>query len=330
MVSKVLRGGRSTVGASSATRQRVLRAARELGYRPHAASQALRSQRFGSIGVLMGGADEFYLPQRVMGSLSRTLAARNRTCTLVCTEGFDAQSLLANPLLKSRIVDVVVIGYVYEPPLDVVQAIDELAVPSLWLNRMVETDGVYVDEAGAAGQLVHHMAGLGHQQIGYVNYSTDGRDDSLAARRLGGLAGAARDTGVQVSRVIQRSVPRGERQQATREWLLSLDRPSAFIVHSLSAAQAIMQTAVQLGLRIPDDLAIASFDNGGGCDANIPAITCAIHPEIEFGRTAAEMALEKAASPQSPLPSRCLRYTLAIGGSTVNEDASTPGGRMKP
>ena len=111
-------------------------------------------------------------------------------------------------------------------------------------------------------------------------------------------------------------VPREQRQHACERWLKNPRRSKAVIVNSLSAAQALAQTAMQMGLKIPEDIAIVSYDDGNQYSANVPAITCAIRPTQEFGKQAAKMALIRANKPKENIPSCVLPFELAIGGSS--------------
>ncbi len=319
VVSKVLNGGGTTVGVSKPLREKILKIANEMEYRPHGASLALRKRSFRNVGVLMGSTSEFYLPQRMLASLTQTLSDHNYTCTLVCIREFDVENLRSNPLIKSHLVDVLLIGYVYEPPGSVVRFVEQKGINSLWLNRISPTDAVFVDEADAAYQLVQHLYKCGQRRISYIDHSGSGTDNPVTANRLRGFDLAAKELGVETAYMVHRRVPRGRRVESAREWLSPPNHPSAVIVNSFASAQTIMQAAFELGMRIPDDLAIASFDNGMGWKIPEPAITCAIHPEQQFGQIAAKLALKKARNPLEVIQSCGLKYSLAVGGSTTGQ-----------
>ncbi|MFG0251226.1 MAG: LacI family DNA-binding transcriptional regulator [Phycisphaeraceae bacterium JB051] len=317
VVSKVLSGGKGTANASETTRQKILEAARELGYRPHAASRALRNQQFRNVGILMGGDGDFYLPQRLMAKLAQCLSVEDYTCTLLCMEQFTADQLLACPLVRDRLVDVLLIGYVYEPPREVVEVINRLGISVIWLNRVAEFDAIYVDEYQAAFDLVEHLAQQGHQRITLVDYSGEGGQNPVYANRMQGIGQAAENNNIEVTYLIHKRLERGNRKQDAKRWLTLPNRSSAVISHSLSAAQVILLAAVEMGLSIPDDLAIASFDHGSSHLITEPAITCAMRPEEAFGQAAAKLALLKAKQPDTPIPSTKLSFTLDICQSTT-------------
>ncbi|MFG0250827.1 MAG: LacI family DNA-binding transcriptional regulator [Phycisphaeraceae bacterium JB051] len=316
VVSKVLNGGANGVGASDATRMRIQKIARELGYRPDAASRALRRGRFHNIGILMGDQDMLHLPQPTLMAMSRELAKWDYLSSLICTSGYDEQALASNPTLKAKMVDVLLVSFAFPLGDAFTKAMDQMSIPVLWLNQCGETDCLSVDEEGATAQLVEHFACLGHTRVTFLAFNIGSDQAPHVQERLRGFDQSCESLGIEALHYTHHCVPRDQRQDAAAKWLENPRRSQAVIVNSLSAAQALAQTAMQMGLRIPEDVAIASYDDGNHYDANIPAITSAIRPTEAFGIQAARMALAKAEKPQVELPSRTLAFDLVIGGST--------------
>lgn len=314
----VSRALRKKSDISTGTAQRVQKAAKALRYKPNVASRALRYNRFHSIGMLIGGSDDFYLPQQMLGSFSQTLAEDGYTCSLVCAGKMDSECFNEIPLLRDRLVDSMVIGYTQELPTAIVEEISKMDIPVVWLNRWFDHDSVVVGEADAIDQLMAHLSECSYRRVMYVDYTTGGTD-SVNHHRLRALDAAAERHKIQPLRMAHRRVLRPDRYAATRSWLSMPDRPRAVIVSELTAAQAILETALHMGLKVPEDLAICSFDNGRRWGATIPTITCAIRPEAEFGIAAATMAMAKSLKSKEPIASQEIKYTLAIGGSTVAE-----------
>jgi LacI family transcriptional regulator len=313
-VSRALRGKNDI---SQETASKITKVANMTGYRPNSAGRALRYSSFRSIGVLAGGAG-FYLPQQTLGAMSQTMANKGYSCSLVCTDKFDAEHIAEIPPLKSRLVDSLIISYVNDLPPKTVDAISQAGAPVIWLNRWLDHDCLTVDEGGAVIQLMEHFAECGFEDTMYIDYTTGG-GGWVNVRRLQAFDIAGERYGIKTLRFAHRVVPREDRFSVTLSWLNKPNRPRSVIVSSYTAAQAVMQTALYLGLRIPEDIAIASFDDCNICTSCIPTLTCAMRPEHEFGVIAAEMALQKAKNPSVELPSRSVKYGLSIGGSTVAE-----------
>lgn len=322
VVSKVLHGGKSNVGVSPELRRKIESVAAELGYRPHAASRALRNKRFQNIGVLMGGVEEkFFLPQATLSALTRTLAGQSYACSLLCAPELDPRKLLDNAMVNTHQVDSLIISYVAEVPDSVLAELDRLGLPIVWMNRRGCQNTVTMNERQAAAMLVDHLADLGHERVMFVDYST-GLGGPHVQQRLEGFEDASHRRGVDPLVMASRRVPRSERFEAIRAWLSKPGRPGAVIANSMSAAQAILQTALHLRLDVPGDIAIASFDDGTAYNVTIPTMTVAISPQDQLGATAAAMAIELAENPGRRVDGRVLPFTLIPGGSTGRRNPS--------
>lgn len=313
VVSRVLHGGKGTASARLEVRERIKEVAARHGYRPFAAGQILRNRSFRSVGILIGNENDFLLSQDSLAGLIAGLSRSDYTGTLYYAEGDSNEELSTNRLLASQLTDALVIPYVRSPRSRFFREVMALKVPVIWLNRRARFDAVAMDEAGAAAQLVTHLAEEGHRRITFVEYSGGGRDPHTRERVRGGQA-AAKKYGVTLD-VIAKQVPRSERAAAARALLRSRG-PRALIVNSLSAAQVILQVAKELHLEVPNDLALASFDDGHQYSANVPFITCAIRPGFAFGQAAADLVLKRLQPPGEPQRALRVPFDLRIGGTT--------------
>ncbi len=317
VVSKVLNGGSSNVGASPRTRDRIEQAAQKLGYRRNAAGLALRKQAFQSVGVLMGAAEQsVFMPQKLIAGLVDTLAEEGYTCTLMSASQVDAQTLAEQRLLNERLVDALVLALSHDPDPALVAAVERLGVPALWMHHDAESNCVAFDEQRSAVELVEHLADRGHEAVTYVDYHGRTSTSPATRQRLKGFEDACRRRGVTPGYMIDTRVERPERAAHTRRWLAEPGRPRAILVDSCSSAQVILDTAHQLGLDIPRDLALATFDNGDNITANDPVITAAVVPERGLGVAAGRAALELAKGNEQRIPSRRLRCPVTIGGTS--------------
>lgn len=328
VVSKVLHGGKSNVGVSAELRSRIQQVAAELGYRPHAASQALRSQRFQAIGVLMGSEGEsVYLPQATLSTLTAALASQEHICSLVCSS-LDPSHLPTNPLLRAKRLDAMIVSYAAEVSQHLRDELARLDVPIVWMHHIEPADSVGLDEQNAAEQLVEHLADVGFQRFLFVDYST-GLASPATQHRLRGIEAASQRRSLNASMMVTQHVPRAQRFEVTRHWLERRNRPRAVIANSMHTAEAILQTALHLGLKVPQDLAIAAFDDGTSHNVAIPPMTVVVAPHAELGRAAGEMALQKAMNPQQPQANQLLKFQFIQGGTTPAIASSTSGRRSR-
>lgn len=317
VVSKVLNGGESNVGASPETRQRIAAAASRLGYRRNAAGLALRKQSFRSVGLLLGDSDQsVFMPQKVLSGLVETLAGAGFTCTLMSAGRMDARTIADQRLLNEHLVDALILANAQDPPAELTQALRLLDMPALWVHRDVRSNAVAFDECQATDELVTHLVQRGRHDIAYLDYNGRSTQAPASRQRHAGYERACERHDLVPRYMNQTRVERAQRAAYTHGWITRPDAPDAVVVDSFSAAQVVLDVAHQAGVEVPKRLAIASFDNGTNTTANAPAITAAIVPEHELGVAAGEMALALAQKQRQRLPSRRLRCPLFVGGTT--------------
>ncbi len=303
------------------TRDRVLRVAREMDYRPNTAARAIRKGAFGCIGLLLSSEPHHSdLLGQTLSGIQDALAKKDLRLTVASLPNAKLTSEQVMPnLLREWSCDGLIINYVARVPARMLELIDKYRIPSVWMNAKQEMDRVYPDDFQAGVQATEHLLRLGHQRIAYVNYSGVGHY-STVDRRDGYIQAMVR-AGLK-PQVIEPNVPgsiaRSQRVAASIPWLTADDRPTAVLTYSATTAQPILWAAgAELRMRIPQDLSVMTFDDHP-CDSGGVAIDTMILPGYDLGQVAAEMLFEKIETTTSPLPSRALPLTLERGSSCTN------------
>jgi len=302
----------------SQTRERVLKAARKMGYRPNAAARAVSRGKFNCLGVLSST-----IPSR--GHLFPNLLAGVQ---VGCEESdyyltiarFPEEKLLSvqdmPKVLREWMVDGFLVLYWGKQTEILIEHVRSTGIPSLWLNHKGESNCIYPNEVDAAGQATEYLIRLGHRRIAFVNYHETGEKDahySFADRYLGYKC-AMEKAGL-AERYIKGAgfIPRNERIAFTESWLGPLDRPSAVITCFASDAMPVLHAAAgRLRLDVPRELSIITFNDRLLDDCGV-AITTAQIPMYEMGYRAARMLCEKANNDSVSLPSCALSYGLLQG-----------------
>jgi DNA-binding LacI/PurR family transcriptional regulator len=251
-VSIALRGAE---GTSEATRQRVLQAAADLGYRPDSLAAGLRRNRSTTLGVLFALRRPFevelvehmYPIARQLGHdllLSPFLPGRT-------------QDAAVDELLRYRCAGLIVVG----PELharDLEPLAKEVAVVEV--GRGVTRGPVDVirnDDAVGTRAAVDHLVQLGHRHIAYV----DGGENPGAEDRRTGYRAAMQDHGLaRHARIVPGGYTEDDGAAAARD-LITGDRPTAVIAANDLCAIGILDTALRSGLTIPHDLSVIGYDD---------------------------------------------------------------------
>jgi DNA-binding LacI/PurR family transcriptional regulator len=284
LVSIVFRG---VAGASPATRERVMRAAEELGYRPDQRARLLGSNRSRMVGVVFGLHREFHgevvehLYQAVHGTgydLSLGVAAPSRH-----------ERRAVESLLDYRCEALVLIG----PTLSRAR-IEELAehLPVVVVARALRSravDVVRTDDVVGARLAVEHLAELGHQTIVHV----DGGRAPGASERRRGYRAAMRDLGLE-SQV--RLIPGGldeEAGEAAAGQVLADGPPTAVTAFNDHCAAGLMAAARAQGVTVPDQLSVVGYDDSHIASLSSVALTTVAQDAAELAGSALRLALTR-------------------------------------
>jgi DNA-binding LacI/PurR family transcriptional regulator len=253
-VSMVLRG---LPGPSAATRERVLKAAALLGYRPDRAASVLASRRSRLIGVMMdiGNAFHAQLVQDVHEAAERhgydlvlSTVTRNRD-----------EKRAIETLLDSRCEALVLLGP--ESAAEQLAALDR-QLPVVVVGRPIPSAGVDVvraaDDKGVA-QAVDHLIDLGHRRITYVD---GGEDNPIAElrRRSYQLSMRRHQLGDQLQ-VITGGDTEAAGAQAARTVLQSDPQPTAVLTYNDRCAMGLLDTLIRAGIDVPATISVVGYDD---------------------------------------------------------------------
>jgi DNA-binding LacI/PurR family transcriptional regulator len=308
LVSIVFRG---VDGASDATRQRVLEAAAELGYRPDSLAQGLRRNRSRTLGVLFSLRRPFEVELvENMYPVARQLGYDLLLGPFTPGRGQDA---VVDELLSYRCAGLVVVG----PELharDLEPLAEEVAVVEV--GRGVTRGPVDVirnDDAIGTRQAVDHLVGLGHRAIAYV----DGGLNPGAEHRRDGYRTAMTDHGLEAEiRVVPGGYTEDEGADAA-EKLLSENLPTAVIASNDPCAIGVLDAVLRAGVVVPDDLSVVGYDDSRF--GRLPGIDLtSVRQDIpKMARLAVRAVVERLDKPNRKSRDTALPPKLVVRGTTA-------------
>ncbi|MDX3241277.1 substrate-binding domain-containing protein [Streptomyces sp. ME18-1-4] len=163
---------------------------------------------------------------------------------------------------------------------------------------------------------VGHLADLGHRRIGMIS----GPDHSFCVARVAGYTSALQEAGLgrEPDLFLRTELTREDGYAAARELLSRPDRPTAVFTASDMQAIGLYQAARELGLSIPRDLSVASFDDLPVAAWMDPPLTTVRQPLTAMARAAAELALALGSGEDVP------QTRLDIATSLVVRDSTAP------
>ena len=250
---------RDVPGASPATRERVLAAAAELGYRPDERARKLRSHDSRLIGVTLTAVNPFHAA--VTEDLNTESLLRGYELFMSLTAEGRTLASAFDALLAQRCGALILIGPT--APDDVIAELVDQAgeVPVVIVDRFLdlpEADVIRVDDTAGMRMAIAHLMALGHREIWYL----DGGTFVSADPRRDGFIRAAREAGITDG---VRIVPAGGTRAdgaAAAVGLLAGDRlPTAIVAYNDLCAFGVLDVFARHGVDVPGDVSIVGFDN---------------------------------------------------------------------
>jgi LacI family transcriptional regulator len=322
VVSYVINGGPRTT--APATRERVLRAIKELDYHPNMMARGLRVQRTQTVGFIdcdFAPLDVYVSPYSaaILTGLTAELSLREYHLLISPVQvGQDLRQL--ERMLRSGRLDGLVVRLVEDSSatVELLTMISTTGIPCICIERPVEPrfgfGSVLVDDDAGAFAATSYLVERGHRRIAHL--AGDSRYASAASREAG------------YRRALEvHGLPCDEALVACRSWtplavdaaLSSLDAladpPTAIFAASDSLAFRAVELARAAGRRIPDDLAVVGFDDIPLAQEMVPPLTTVQIPLREVGHLAARRVLGLIDQDQEAAASEVLPVKLVRRGT---------------
>jgi LacI family transcriptional regulator len=295
VVSLVL-NDRSLVAISPETRQRVLAAIADLGYVPDGSARSLRTRKTLIIASLIPDITNPFYPAFERG-IQDVADANDYDLIAYNTDGNRAKELRCLRSMQRARVDGI-IATPFQLTADDFAPLLENGVPVVMFGELVSEparapfDSIFVNDYTAAGELVAYLLGRGYLPLGMIAAAEDhlrreGR--TVAYRQV--LAGS---TLPQKELLARGEDPTEAGGYAAMQTLLAgSPRPRAVFAANDMMAMGAMVAIREAGLRVPEDIAVAGFDDIPVARLlNPPLTTVAQFPE-RLGRRAAELLFER-------------------------------------
>lgn len=283
-VSKVLQGGK--IHASEEARQRIQKAADELGYRPNLAARALRTRRSGAVVMAFPKFGNPVHPALTQGAEEAAMRLGQALLVYKYPEAGASEALL-NLVLQGRADGIIMSDDLPEP--DFLENAAASKVPIVTLNRQVGEvmpSVVLDDEEGFALQ-ASYLLGLGHTEIVFVAMHPESQTSQYCLSAFLEPCAAAGHP-IPQERILSCLFDGTDAQQAVRDILAMKPRPTAIATASLYSASRIIQGLVEAGIRIPQDISVIGYHDSPMAEWSTPQTTTIRMPSIEQGARSVE------------------------------------------
>lgn len=324
-VSRILNNKESKIPISEETRQRVLQAAQDVGYKPNMAARHLaQRQSFALIGAIVPKtvpavlAHPFYM--LILHGIAQHCQEKEYAVAIYFVDT-DQEDMVAS--VYPRIANIPADGFI----LTSVKSNDRLVprfqadnIPFVQIGRTPEPDEtplhfVDVDNYGGAVTAVSHLLQRGHQKIATI---TGPQDMAAGIDRLRGYQDCLQQAGIMLRpHWITTGDFEPESGYTAMVQILDApdDLPTAVFAASDSMADGAYKAIYERGLRIPEDIAVIGFDDNKLYTNNSPPLTTMLQPINQLGQQAAALLLQLL-SDTAPPDNLVLKPELIIRQST--------------
>ncbi len=294
-VSRILNGRETGVPVREATRERILAAARELGYKPNLLARALRGSRSSLLGVIVRDISDPFHAQVLRGVNGVAQRRGYRLFLGHVDYQPDVAAIYGSMFEQSHADGILVMGDMKGGDAAIADLADRHDHVVGVSDRVGpgRVPGVYVDNERGTLLALEHLRDLGHRTIVCVadERMADGPARAAVYERF------MRDHGLaDRARVYFTTQPDPEPSyRLGRELFGHFDRPSrptAVFAASDTIAIGLLQAAFQARIVVPDQLSIVGFDDIDIASFTIPPLTTVSQSGVEMGRIAADMLLD--------------------------------------
>ncbi len=298
------------------TRERVLKAVRELGYAPNFGARALAAKQTNTFGVVIPTMDNAVFARGVQ-AFQEELGRHGKTL-LIASSSYqtELEEEQIHALVARGADALLLIGYDRNP--DLYEFLDKRGVPALiaWsYDPAQQRPAIGFDNKLAMAALTRLAIEKGHRNIACI--SAPMADNDRARSRVAGIRLAMREARLEHEQLTlvetPYSIENGE--SALRQILAEAPGTSAVMCVNDVLAIGALRAAREIGLRVPQELSITGFDDLEIARLSDPALTTVHVPHREMGRRAAGMLIQMLNDARHAPPSVALPTDISLRGT---------------
>lgn len=304
LVSLVLNGKGKEHRISEAVCKKVIETAKEMNYRPNQIAKGLRTGKTNTIGLIIADiANPFF------GTLGREiekeLAASGYRLMVCSSDENPEKSAEQIEMMLQGQVD----GFIISPTRNSenqIRSLKRSKKPFVLVDRFfpgIDTSYVVIDNQEAAYQATRHLIRKGYRRIACITVNPDLEN---MKGRLDGYKYAMQDAGREIDESLIKELPfthESEDVYKVIQELVGQDRKGIDAIFFTSSKIGIMgiESLTRMGLVIPDDVAIVSFDDPDSYKLCYSPITTVAQPLEDMGKMAVEILLSAIKNPASTI-----------------------------
>ena len=303
LVSFVLNGKGKEFRINEEICKKVQETAKEMNYQPNRLAQGLRTGKTNTIGLIIADiANPFF---GILGREIEQEAAKSGYRVIFCSSDENPEkSKQQIAMLQQSQVD----GFIISPPMysgDQIQALVKNNIPLVLIDRFfpeIDSNYVGINNFEAAYKAASHLIRLGRKRIACISVN---KDMINMKERAEGYKRALIDAGLSVDenlvKILTFSHDNKELVKALKDLFGKKENRKADAILFSTSKLGIMgiEFISSLGLKIPEDIAVVSFDDPDAYKICVSPVTVVNQPLKEIGKTAVQVLLNKIKHPEA-------------------------------
>ena len=307
-VSIVLNNAPLSRYIQATTKDRIIKAARKLGYQPNQLARSLRSSRNNTIGVVVFDlTDPFCTP--ILRGIENSLYHSSYVSVLA-----DAHNELSRferyleMLLEHRVEGMIVIANWTVVDINLLADLEKRNIPTVLIGRELENDtinSILVDNENGGRLALQHLHSLQHRKIAFVRGPKTVVDSPI---RWSGINAYAHSVGLSIDPKLVVELPDRKEPNSSFEGgyraveeLLQRKKPfTAVLAFDDMTALGVIRGLTERGIKVPDQCSVIGFDDVAPAALAIPSLTTVRQPMEAMGSSAVELVVESLTADLSP------------------------------
>lgn len=302
------------------TKQRVLKAVKELGYTPSFIAQSLNKKNSNTIGVIIPNIENPLFSEMLSGIEGQINAAGYQLILGLSNSNYEKEFLYLEMLQNNRVDGLIVLPSFPEALMQKLESANLNTVPvvlcgSSGINTNLNISYAKCDNFLGAYMAVEHLINIGRKRIACVFPVSN--ETQYHSRRAGYIA-ALKDYNISFDDALIKICQQdNDAIFATTKELIHTQKPDAIYCLYDNCAISVMRALVSEGLRIPEDIALIGYDNIQ-MSKFLPTSLSTIDTQGSLvGSTAAKLLLDKIRDPKSPVNQVIIEPKLVVRESTT-------------
>lgn len=325
----VSRGLKNHPAVKQATKDKIFAQAEQMGYRFNTFARNLRMRRTHTIGVIVPRLNSMFMSDVLAGMEKVSNESGYELIISQSLESMEKETKNALTMFNSR-VDGLLVSLAYDTTgIDHFKRFIDKNIPLIFFDRVIEhpnCPAIVINNTKAAYEMTCHLIDQGCRSIVHV---TGNLKRNVYAMRLKGYKDALADRGIQFKDewLIVNNLTGPDGIRAAEQILEMEERPDGVFITNDSCAISCMLELMRQGVSIPEDLAVAGFNNDPSTTVVAPNLTTIDYNGHEMGKVAAKTLIDllNGSTDQRAAAAIVLRHQLIIRGSTrTKQQTSIP------